>query len=497
YSENFSSEVSNAVKDSDTVSSVKTKDELSVQRVYNETDPLENHPAHPKKWPFWKKIFLTCLTCSLQCFIFLTPNAYPDIQYSLQAKWNLTSQVSILGQSMFILGVSLGPLFLGPFSDLAGRKWVYVGTMVFYLCFNVSCALARNYAQLVISMFILGICGSTALGNVAGGVADLFDDDESHWGMYIFIFMCSLSTFGSPEGVALVNDKKLGWQWLYWINVIVSGAYLVVFSLMPETLPSIIISKYEKKRGGNTDFIPRMTARKFADKTVFVFTNAIKIFFTEPIVAALGIYNGFVNGLLYFFLAAIWPVFVNIYKMADLSASFTYLAAIPACIILLFFEPLHSRIYSRDKQANNGVARPEARLKVSLVYIWLFPIGIFMFAFCSQSYIHWIVPLIGLTFFNIADYHIWQVMLLYITDSYPSVSASAVAAFELPSNLGAAGFTHLSALMFARMNVHWATAVVGFCSLPLIVLINVLYFKGQAIRARSRLCGAAKQGNSV
>ncbi|CAA21196.1 pyridoxamine/pyridoxine/pyridoxal transmembrane transporter [Schizosaccharomyces pombe] len=446
------------------------------------------HPAHPQNWGWWKKAYIVLLSTSLQMYVFWTPNFYPGVQDSVMELWHLSSQVSLLGQSMFVLGVALGPLFLGPLSDLLGRKLVYIGSLIIYVCFCISCALARNYAQLVISMLIMGVVGSTALGNVAGAVADVLGDEDSNWGMYMFIFMCSVASVGSPMGTGVAENPKLTWRWLYWIDVIVGGFFIILFVFTPETLPAIVIQRYEQKRQGlPVSWFPQFSLKKLAKDTYFVFFMAIKIFFSEPIVSSLGIYNGFVNGLLYFFLQAIWPVYFSIYKMSDMAASCTYMAAMPACVILLWFEPLQCWLYKRDKRKHQNRLRPEARFIMTLFYVWGFPIGIFMFAFCSKVHIHYIVSLIGLTIFNIADYHIWQAMLLYVTDAYPNVSASAVAAFELPSNLGAVGFIHLSALMFSRMNVHWATAVVGFASLPLIALIYALYFYGDRIRARSKL----------
>lgn len=45
---------------------------------------------------------------------------------------------------MFIVGNAAGPVFLGPLSDLGGRKWVYVGSVAVYgLCQIVRSSLYR------------------------------------------------------------------------------------------------------------------------------------------------------------------------------------------------------------------------------------------------------------------------------------------------------------------------------------------------------------------
>jgi hypothetical protein len=49
-------------------------------------------------------------------------------------------------------------------------------------------------------------------------------------------------------------------------------------------------------------------------------------------------------------------------------------------------------------------------------------------------------------------------MLNYITDSYPSVAASAIAAFSLPSFTIAAALVHAGIAMFENMTTTWAVS---------------------------------------
>jgi hypothetical protein len=78
-------------------------------------------------------------------------------------------------------------------------------------------------------------------------------------------------------------------------------------------------------------------------------------------------------------------------------------------------------------------------------------------------------------------------MLNYITDSYPNVAASAIAAFSLPSFTIAAALVHAGIAMFANMTTTWAVATCAFISLLLVALVNVLYFFGPVLRKRSPL----------
>lgn len=65
---------------------------------------------------------------------------------------------------MFIVGNAAGPVFLGPLSDLGGRKWVYVGSVAMYgLCQIVGSFfyLAFRAWIIVLIRLCIGMCFST------------------------------------------------------------------------------------------------------------------------------------------------------------------------------------------------------------------------------------------------------------------------------------------------------------------------------------------------
>jgi MFS family permease len=89
----------------------------------------EHHPIH---WPAWKKWGIAITYCLLQVAIALLSTSYISAETVMKDKFGGTSQVIALGQSLFIIGTAVGPAFLGPLSDIGGRKWVYVGSIAVY-----------------------------------------------------------------------------------------------------------------------------------------------------------------------------------------------------------------------------------------------------------------------------------------------------------------------------------------------------------------------------
>ncbi len=93
---------------------------------------------HPMNWPAWKRWSICFFYCWLQVFITITSTSYVSAEFPINDMFggNLSPQVLTLGQSMFIVGNAVGPAFMGPLSDIGGRKWIYVASISCYAILN-------------------------------------------------------------------------------------------------------------------------------------------------------------------------------------------------------------------------------------------------------------------------------------------------------------------------------------------------------------------------
>lgn len=113
--------------------------------------------------------------------------------------------------------------------------------------------------------------------------------------------------------------------------------------------------------------------------------------------------------------------------------------------MFIIFVPIQTWLYRRDRIRHGG-PRPEARFLISTVTVWGFPAALFWFAFTSNGKTSYWSPIVAGGMLGVADPLLWLCMLNYITDSYPNVAASAVAAFLIPSFALAAGCVHIGTL---------------------------------------------------
>ncbi|KAI9837945.1 MAG: hypothetical protein M1837_002653 [Sclerophora amabilis] len=451
----------------------------------------EQDEAHPIHWSTWKKWAIIIVYNLFQILVAMTSTSYLSIESSIQETLGGSTQVVTLGQSLYIAGNAIGPALLGPLSDIGGRKWVYVASSLCFALLNTGSALALNLPMLIIFQLLCGMAGSTGLSNVAGTIADLFGDaDNAGQPMALFVGCSGIGpSLGAAVGQWIASNPNMGIPWVFWINVIFGGFFALVMCFLPETLPRFVISR-AGRQDNTTDpsRIALMDAKiNVSQRLRFVATMALRILATEPIVAFLACYNGFAYGLTFLYLDGVFDVFVVNNGLSYIQADLTYLNFVVGVIVMFCFMPVQTFLFKRDRIKRGNQSRPEARLLSAVVAVWLFPISLFWFAFTSDGNTSYWSPVVAGAVLGFSNTLLYLSMLNFLTDSYPKVAASAVAAFLIPSFTIAAACAHIGIVMFAHMSTTWAMATLGFISLGLVALINVLFIFGPKIRARSSL----------
>jgi MFS family permease len=127
-------------------------------------------PENPKNWTYKKKWAATLIVSS---FTFISPVSSSMVAPALPAmarELNITNSVEqSLILSVFVLAYAVGPLFLGPLSEINGRVIILQLANLFYLAFNIGCGFAKTKGQLIAFRFLAGLGGSAPLA-----VCDIF-----------------------------------------------------------------------------------------------------------------------------------------------------------------------------------------------------------------------------------------------------------------------------------------------------------------------------------
>jgi MFS family permease len=162
----------------------------------------QDDPNMPLNFPNRKKWLVVGLVSAIT---FITPFASsilaPGITSLNEEFGNTNEIVGAMTVSIYLLGYVVGPLFLAPLSEIYGRRPVLTATNIFFLGWQIGCALAPNIESLIVFRFFSGIGGAGCLTLGAGVIADVFRTDERGFAVGIYTLGPLLGEF-CPAGSA-------------------------------------------------------------------------------------------------------------------------------------------------------------------------------------------------------------------------------------------------------------------------------------------------------
>lgn len=210
-------------------------------------DSLEN----PRNWSLHRRWAVIAIVSS---YTFLSPLSSSMIAPALpiiSQQFNITSSVEqSLMLSVFVLAYAIGPMFLGPCSEMFGRRIVLQLSNLFFIIFTVACAVAQNRIQLSIFRFFAGFGGSAPMSIGGGTVSDLMKPEERGTAMSVYSLAPLLGPAVGPIVGAFIIEYTGNWRWIFGVASIAEGVTAIVgLMLLPETYaPQLLHKKAERLR---------------------------------------------------------------------------------------------------------------------------------------------------------------------------------------------------------------------------------------------------------
>jgi multidrug resistance protein len=387
-----------------------------------------------------------------------------------------------------------------PLSEIVGRQVIYGSTLLVAVIFIIPGAVAKNIATLLVARAIDGIAFSAPMTLVGGTLADLWKTEERGVPMAAF----SAAPFIGPAIGPLVGgfiSDNLGWRWLYWIQLILSGVVWVLITFtVPETYTPTLLSRRAKKlrkETGDDKYVTEqdLDLRPFVQRLKIFLIRPFQLLFLEPIVLFISIYMSVLYGLLYMFFIA-YPIVYQGGK--GYSASITGLMFIPIALGVLCSAacaPIVNNHYLKLCAKHNGQPPAEARLIPMMISCWFIPIGLFIFAWTSYPELHWIGPAIGGFPVGFGFIFLYNSANNYLVDSYQHQAASALAAKTCLRSFWGASTVLFTSQMYKRLGDQWASSLLAFLALACCGIPFVFYFYGATIRKHSKFAYSGDEEN--
>ncbi|KAK0451312.1 MFS polyamine transporter [Desarmillaria tabescens] len=459
-------------------------------------------PENPKNWTFSRKWRATLI---VSLFTFISPVSSSMVSPAMEQvahDLGITSSVELaMTVSVFVLAYAVGPLFLGPLSEIYGRSRVIQFSNMFFFAWNLGCGFAQTKTQLIIFRFFAGLGGSTPLAVGAGVLADIWKAEERGKAIAVYSLAPLMGPVIGPVAGAWIAEKST-WRWVFYstgiFDIFVQGLGLVFLRESKLCFAPILLEwKAEKIRTGMDPEKGQRNVRTVFDKSGIrswqhIFGKALvrpfTLFVREPIVQIVALYMAFIYGVFYLYLTTIPTIFREVYHQNTGIAGLHYIAlGIGLGISSQTNARYMDRIYKYLKERNGGVGEPEFRVPSMVPGSVIFPIGLLLTGWCAQKGVHWIVTDIGIALVGAGMILNFQAMQTYVVDTFTLYAASGLAAVSCLRSLAGFGFPLFAPSMYNKLGYGKGDTILAVVAIVLGCPAPFLFWKyGKAVRMKSR-----------
>jgi len=159
---------------------------------------------------------------------------YPAIKV-IEKALNTTSYMVNLSVSSFMVTMAVMPLAWGVFSDVYGRRKIYIVSLFISLVAGIGSALSNNIYLLLIFRGIQGIGCSSVNSVGAGTISDVFFQEERGSAMGVYYLGALVGPAVGPILGGIMTDY-IGWKSIFWLLAGISIiSFIMIYIFLPET----------------------------------------------------------------------------------------------------------------------------------------------------------------------------------------------------------------------------------------------------------------------
>lgn len=335
------------------------------------------------------------------------------------AQFHVSTEVMILGTSLFVLGFAFGPIVFGPISELYGRKTpLFVGMLAFSI-FEIPVAVATNVETIFICRFLAGLFASAPLAIVCmpfcrvnlffapneeqngGLLADIFNPIDRGVAVAVFAAATFIGPVAGPVIGGFITESYLRWRWTQYITAIIGFFFTTVaFFIVPETHEPTLLRRRATKLRQKTKIwaIHAKSEENAVDPKKIAENYLLKPFqmlFLEPILFLVTLYMGFIYGFLYLSFTAYPAAFQRLRGWNEGVGALPFAAVIVGVAIGCAGVAIFSKTRFKNVMERDGHIVPEERLIPMMVGGVLLPAGMFWFGWTSNPHITWVPQVIS------------------------------------------------------------------------------------------------------
>ncbi|KAL6705051.1 hypothetical protein ACN47E_007310 [Coniothyrium glycines] len=446
------------------------------------------HYARKTKW-FLTFIVAFCAMAAPMGSAIVMP-VLQDISLAFRA----TDTVTNMSVAVYMLSMSIFPLWWSSFSERLGRRTIYISSFILFVLFAILSAVSTNIAMLIVMRTLSGGAAASVQAVGAGTIADIWETRERGRAMGIFYLgpLCG-PLFAPIIGGAL--GSGLGWRSTQWFLVIYGGATLVfIIVALPETLqrkakandeqnPTRTVQDAEK--GANGQEIQRTTTRASTiQRTKSAITHLRQIFIDPLKIIAwlrfppvlLTVYSASITfGSLYILNISIQSTFAaSPYNFSTLIVGLLYIPNSAGYLLASLFggrwidKIMHREARKAGRYDDRGklILRPLDRMKENAwLAAVLWPAALIVYGWTVHYGEHWVIPMVANFFFGIGSMLIFALVNTMLTEFMPRRAASGIALNNFMRNIFSFTGAVVAEPVLSAIGNGWLMTILGIWSL--------------------------------
>jgi len=450
--------------------------------------PEVENPEHYARQTKWLLTFIVAF-CAMAAPMG-SAIVMPVLQ-EISVAFNATETVTNMSVAVYMLSMSIFPLWWSSFSERLGRRTIYITSFILFVLFAILSAISTSIAMLIVFRVLSGGAAASVQAVGAGTIADVWETRERGRAMGIFYLgpLCG-PLFAPIIGGAL--GSGLGWRSTQWFLVIYGGLTLIfIIFALPETLhrkekpsadPTALPNNDAGKEQSTT--LGRSTTRaSTVQKTKNILLHLRHIFIDPlriiawlrfPPVFLTVYYASITFGCLYILNISIQSTFaVQPYSFSTLIIGLLYIPNSVGYLLASLFggkwidSIMHREARKAGRYDDRGklIFRPEDRMKENAwIAAILWPSALIVYGWTAEKGIHWIVPMISNFFFGIGSMLIFALVNTMLTEFMPRRAASGIALNNFVRNIFSFTGAVVAEPILSAIGNGWLMTILGIWS---------------------------------
>lgn len=436
---------------------------------------VERPYEYPNKIKWTITAFVALAACAAPMGSAIFYPALPDMSKDLGASPTVVN----LTVALYMLAMSIFPLWWSSFSETLGRRNIYISSFFLNIVFSLLSGLSVNIAMLIVFRLLSGGAAASVQAVGAGTIADIWESRERGRAMGYFYLGPLMGPLLAPIiGGALT--EAFGWRSTVWF-LTAYGAVVFVFVLfcIPETLakrrpgPIAQTSQPEGLSRVSTTRSVQVRSKQAAVwlKRCFIDPLEVITYLRFPAVAITVYYAAITFGSLYVLNITIQSAFSQapygysaiIIGLLYLPSSLGYFAA--SLLGGRWIDRIMVRAAEKAQRYDaNGklIYLPEDRMRENAwISATLYPGALIWSGWTTYYGVHWTAPCVANFFFGFGSMLVFSAATTMLTEFMPRRSSSGVALNNFVRNIFSCTGGIVGQPLIDAMGVGWLMTTLG------------------------------------